>query len=107
MTRRPRRQEKLQVGVGGEDPATIGYNPVLQAAMYEVVDNQLHDNRPPETRQTLERLLAQGYSRDEARRLIANVVASEIFSVLKKKKPYDEARFVAALRWLPRLPWEE
>lgn len=80
------------------------YNPVLQAAINEVVDNQLRDDKPPETRQTLERLIAEGRSREEARRLIRTVVASEIFEVLKHKQPYDQARFVAALRRLPNFP---
>ncbi len=53
---------------------------VVSAAIYDVVDNQLRDGEPPETRQTLERLLAEGHSLSEARRLIAAVVASEIFT---------------------------
>ena len=79
---------------------------VVSAAMYEVVDNQLRDGEPPETKQTLERLLAEGHSRAEARRLIAAVVSSEIFEVLKHKRPYDQARYVAALARLPKMPWD-
>jgi len=79
---------------------------VVSAAMYEVVDNQLRDGEPPETKQTLERLLAEGHSRSEARRLIAAVVSSEIFEVLKHKRPYDQARYVAALARLPKMPWD-
>ena len=78
---------------------------VVSAAMYEVVDNQLRDGEPPETKQTLERLMAEGLSQSEARRLIAAVVASEIFAVLKRKRPYDRARYVAALAQLPEMPW--
>jgi hypothetical protein len=40
----------------------------------EVVENQIRDNDPPETRQTLDRLLAEGYTADEARRLISTAV---------------------------------
>ena len=79
---------------------------VVSAAMYEVVDNQLRDGEPPETKQTLERLMAEGHSQLEARRLIAAVVASEIFEVLKRKGPYDRARYVAALQRLPKMPWD-
>ena len=79
---------------------------VVSAAMYEVVDNQLRDGEPPETKQTLERLLAEGHSRSEARRLIAAAVSSEIFEVLKHKRPYDQARYVAALARLPKMPWD-
>jgi hypothetical protein len=81
-------------------------NPHLRRAILEIVDNQLRDNNPPETKETLTRLMAEGRSRKEAIELIACVVSTEIFEVLKSGRPYDNARFVAALRALPRLPWE-
>ncbi len=80
-------------------------NPAAGAAIMEVVDNQLRDGTPPETRQTLDRLLADGHTEEEARRLIACAVTSEIFDVLKNHQPYDEARYLAALHRLPTLPW--
>jgi len=81
-------------------------NPAVGAAIMEVVDNQLRDGTPPETRQTFDRLLADGHTEEEARRLIACVVTSEIFDVLTNHQPYDEARYITALRRLPTLPWE-
>ena len=72
-------------------------------AMLEVVENQLRDNTPPETKQTLQRLIKEGHSEEEAKRLIATVVASEIFEVLKQQRPYDQARYVAALQRLPKV----
>jgi hypothetical protein len=82
-------------------------NPHLRRAILEVVENQLRDNNPPETKATLQRLIAEGVSHKEATELIACVVSTEIFEVLKSKRPYDNARFVAALHALPRLPWEK
>ena len=79
---------------------------IVRAAMLQVVDNQLRDGEPPETRQTLERLMAEGHSEAEARQLIAAVVSSEIFGVLKYQRPYDQANYVAALQRLPKLPWD-
>ena len=35
-------------------------NPVLRAALLEVVENQLHENNPPEARATYERLIRGG-----------------------------------------------
>lgn len=81
-------------------------NPHLRQVILEIVDNQLRDNNPPETRETLERLIAEGLPRNEAVRLIACVVATEIFEVLKSNLPYNNARFVAALKELPRLQSE-
>ncbi len=81
-------------------------NPRLNAAILEIVDTQLREGTPPETGQTFERLIAEGYSPRAARDLIGCVVVNEIVEVLGRSEPYDEARFVAALRQLPRLPWE-
>lgn len=81
-------------------------NKRLRRVILEVVDNQLRDNTPPETKQTYQRLLKEGFSKDGARRLIGAVVSSEIFEVLKKQEPYDEKRFIAALHKLPKMPWE-
>jgi len=42
-------------------------NPRLRAAFLEVVDNHLRDNNPPETKETLERLMAEGYSAENVK----------------------------------------
>ena len=81
-------------------------NPELRRALFEIVENQLRDGTPPETRSTLDRLMGDGFSRDQALELIACVVSSEIFDVLKSGQVYQEARYLAGLRALPRLPWE-
>ncbi len=73
-------------------------------AILEVVDNQLNDNTPPETQQTYQRLLGQGFSNDEARELIGTVVSSEIFEVLRNQEVYNPERFIAALHKLPKTP---
>jgi hypothetical protein len=44
----------------------------------KVVENQLRDGTPPETKQTLDRLLNDGIEEPEAKRLIACVVATDI-----------------------------
>ena len=81
-------------------------SPVLTAAILDVVQNQLEAGTPPETKQTFERLLAEGHALEEARRLIACVVASEVFSVLQRREPYNADRYIAALQRLPELPWD-
>jgi hypothetical protein len=75
----------------------------VRKLILEVVDNQIRQGTPPETKQTLSRLINEGHSEREARRLIACVVAAEIFGIWKRRQPYDEARFVAALHALPKL----
>ncbi len=76
-------------------------NPALTDAILEIVDTQLRENTPPETRQTFERLIAAGYAPEDARRLIGNIVVQEIFYVLKRGEPYNEQRYLAALHGLP------
>lgn len=81
-------------------------NPYLKSAILEVVENQLQANDPPETRQTYDRLISEGYSEVEAKKLIGCVVSSEIFDVLKKQEPFNPDRFATALNELPKLPWD-
>ena len=83
------------------------FNPYLRSAILEVVDNQIRDNEPPETRQTLQRLMTEGHSRKEAKELIAAVVVSEMYEVLTEGQPFDRDRFVAALNKLPELPFDD
>ena len=81
-------------------------NPRLKAIILEVVNNQLRANDPPETRITLNRLIAEGYSEKDAKELIGCVVSSEIFDVLKSKEEFNLKRYVDALNKLPQLPWD-
>lgn len=76
-------------------------------ALLDAVGNQLRDNNPPETRETLDRLVDAGHSSDEARRLIAAVLASEFFNVLQSSSGFDEARYISRLKLLPEMPWKD
>lgn len=101
--RKPQRHGPARAPGSDQPPAT---NPALRAVILEVVDNQLRDNTPPEARQTLERLVRMGYTREGARELIATAVVTEIFDVMKSQQPYDQDRYLAALARLPTLPWD-
>ena len=79
----------------------------LRKAILEVINNQIRDNDPPETKQALIRLQEQGFSEQDALKLIGYVVASEVFSVIKEDRKYDQEKFIAALNSLPKLPWEK
>jgi hypothetical protein len=99
--RRPHRHAVAPFSQHTQPPTT---SPQLAAAILEIVDTQLREGAPPETRQTFERLIAAGYTPEGARQLLAHVVVSEIFGVMASGEHYDEARFVAALHRLPTLP---
>jgi hypothetical protein len=72
----------------------------------EAVEKQLAQNEPPETKATLERLMALGESRENAIRYIASALSVEIFEALKNNSPYDEKRYVSNLKALPTLPYD-
>jgi len=76
----------------------------VQKIVLEVVENQLRDGAPPEARATMARLLAEGHSREEALKLIGCAFSVEIWEVMANKQPYNEARYLAALRNLPQIP---
>ena len=79
---------------------------VMKGLILEVVDNQLNSGDPPETFATYKRLLSTGMRKEEAKRLIACVVVSEMFDIQKLEQPFDHDRFVKALNRLPELPWD-
>jgi hypothetical protein len=102
--RKPKSRKKI---VGKEEDYMKEINSQLRAAVLEVVENQLGDLNPPETKQTFDRLRKEGHSDDEAKRLLGCVVASEIFEVLKRGQPFDPIRYAQALARLPKMPWDE
>ena len=68
-------------------------NPYLKATLLEVVDNQLNDNDPPETRETLNRLIADGYSEEKAKERIASVLVTHIYEVMHNSKQFDSEKY--------------
>jgi hypothetical protein len=78
--------------------------PEVNQAYLEIVENQLRDNNPPEVRVTLDRLIASGLTRNQAVYQITLAVEAEVKAVLQTMKPFDEARYLAALRALPASP---
>ena len=79
---------------------------IVRGAILDIVHNQIRDNDPPETKETLDRLIAEGISEEEATKLIACAVSTEIFHILKHQESFNEERYVKNLKNLPTLPWE-
>jgi hypothetical protein len=82
-------------------------NEIIREQIFEIIENQIESNTPPETRQTLKRLVDSGYSDQDARMLIGQCVAVELFSVLKLEKPFNNDRYVLNLKKLPEEPFDE
>jgi len=79
-------------------------DPKLYRMMMQTVDNQLAENDPPETRQTMERLLKEGHPQKLCRRLIGLAVVIELSEMNLFKKPFNRQRFVENLEKLPETP---
>jgi len=79
-------------------------NPRLRASFLQIVDNQLRANDPPETRETFNRLVAQGISEEDAKAYIAQAVCVETYDILKHKRPFNLQRYVKNLQLLPKQP---
>ena len=84
--------------------AAARHDPVLHAALMEMVSRQIADNDPPETRETFERLLAEGYSPEYVRRMIGLLIARGLTRGMLQGRPFDEKDFIENLRRLPEIP---
>ncbi len=72
-------------------------NPALHIAMHEIVANQLWADNPPEVWAIAQRLLADGYDRHEALHMLASVVTTEVFEIMRHEQPPDIERVRRAL----------
>ncbi len=79
-------------------------NPHLKEAFLETVENQLADNDPPETKETLDRLVKQGIREEDAKLHIAQAVCVEVFDVMKHQKEFNAKRYLMNLKRLPDEP---
>ena len=91
--------QKFNYGVKGYDMSKQAH---LKQLIIQVVNNQLRAKDPPETKETCDRLVAEGYSRQEAKELIAAVVATHIYTVLNDQTMFDKALYVRQLKELPK-----
>lgn len=86
----------------------MGDPEILRAAFEEALENQLRDNNPPETAITLRRLLSEGFSEEDTRKMILSCIATNIFDVVKNKDPEKASReYIENLKNLPNAPFEE
>ncbi len=75
----------------------------IGAPILDVVGCQLREQNPPETSETYNRLRLDGYTDDQAKRMIGHVIAQEVSQIIRHHKPYSSDRFARALRELPSL----
>ena len=51
--------------------------------------------------------MGEGYTDDEARRLVSTAVTVEIFHIMRDHEKFNLERYVWNLSQLPREPWDE
>ena len=78
----------------------------LEEAILVIAENQLKENKPAETKITLDRLMAMGESRENAMRYISTALSLEVFEMMKEAVVFNEERYINKLRALPELPDE-
>ena len=78
----------------------------LRDNIFEIIDNQVKNNNPPETALTFKRLKEEGFDDFTVKQLIGQCVAVEIYNVMKYRKPFDENRYIKNLKNLPKEPFE-
>lgn len=88
-----------------QNPVTMDTNDKLREQIFEIIKNQLRDNNPPETKVTFNRLRKQGFDDLQARQLIGQCLAVELFDLIKFRKPYDKQRYIKNLKALPKEPF--
>jgi hypothetical protein len=82
------------------------FNEALKEQILETVQNQIQSNQPPETKETLDRLKKSGFSDDDAKQLIGQCLAVELYHVFSNQEEFNESRYIANLKNLPEQPFD-
>jgi hypothetical protein len=81
-------------------------NPYLSEVVIEGVREQIAINDPPEMKEIFNRLIDEGYPKPEVFMMLACVLSTGMFEILKHKRVFDRYLYIQRLRDLPKLPWE-
>jgi len=81
-------------------------NPRAGRLIIQSVKEQIAIGDPVEVGQTYDRLIADGHSEEEVYKMLACVLSTEMFEILKQERVFDRRLYVRRLCELPKLPWE-
>ena len=81
-------------------------NEELRERIFEIIENQLKANDPPETKVTFDRLRKQGFNDFQTRQLIGQCIGLEIFEIWQFGEPFNDERFIKNLESLPEAPFD-
>lgn len=94
------------LSTGKLNTQTMETNEILRERIFEIVDNQIKDNDPPETKMSYDRLRKLGFDDFQTRQMIGQCIAVELYKVIKFKKLYDNKRYIENLIKLPKEPFD-
>jgi hypothetical protein len=77
------------------------FSPRLHIAMHQVVANQLLADDPPETWQTVQRLIGLGYDWHNVMHMIAALVSEDVYRAMKEHRQFDPGDYARRLNELP------
>ena len=72
----------------------------LQKLILGVVDNQIKDKSFPIVRDTFERLVKEGATKLQAKKIIGGLLVENIYNILSESKEFDEKKYARDLKTL-------
>jgi len=78
----------------------------LNKQIYDIIENQLKENDPPEIKIAYDNLRKQGFDDESIKVMFAHCVSVELFRIFKYREPFNNERYVKNLLALPREPEE-
>ncbi len=76
----------------------------LQQLFQNIVDDQLSAGKPACVPATFDRLLGEGYSEQEAKTMMAGVIAYHMSNVIDHDQPFNNGEYQRLLEQLPKFP---
>jgi len=76
----------------------------MDAVLAEIINKQIRENDPPETRKTYERLRREGYDDEEVMDMLCSVIDFTLHDLMLEEGSFDLKTYSRLLRKLPELP---
>lgn len=76
----------------------------LQQLFTGIINEQLAADKPAYVKTTLERLVSDGYSEEQAKTMMAGVVAYHMSNMINDDQPFDNEEYHKLLENLPDFP---
>ena len=76
----------------------------LPQMFQKIIDEQLTKGQPPYVQTTLQRLISEGYSQDDAKSMMAAIVAYHMGNMINNDEPFDNSEYRRLLEELPDFP---